>query len=193
MSSFLSCVRTPHYVNATLQKKSILLVSLHSRQLEIGRFARSHCHWRKCQAAMRRIYVQPTHRRTSDWDKNRFYSMKRSNHSLRATGASALFTAGVPEKIDQRGYTGHRSMQSDLKFMRDTTSEPIASCLERILSQLRMLFFWRVAFHCSEVPQRTQERNSSWHQWAGLLWYVQCFLDWMNASDPDFAANNLWW
>ena len=33
---------------------------------------------------------------------------KKTNHSLRATGASALFNAGVPEKMI-REVTGHRS------------------------------------------------------------------------------------
>ena len=33
---------------------------------------------------------------------------KKSNHSLRATGATALFNAGVPEKLI-RDVTGHRS------------------------------------------------------------------------------------
>ena len=33
---------------------------------------------------------------------------KKTNHSLRATGASALFTAGMPEKLI-RDVTGHRS------------------------------------------------------------------------------------
>ncbi len=35
-------------------------------------------------------------------------SEKKTNHSLRATGASALFNAGVPEKLI-RDVTGHRS------------------------------------------------------------------------------------
>ncbi len=35
----------------------------------------------------------------------------KSNHSLRATGATALFAAGVPEKIIQKN-TGHRSVEA---------------------------------------------------------------------------------
>ena len=38
---------------------------------------------------------------------------KKANHSLRATGASALFNAGVPEKLI-RDVTGHRSKALEL-------------------------------------------------------------------------------
>ena len=36
---------------------------------------------------------------------------RRTNHSLRATGASVLFQGNVPEKIIQKT-TGHRSVES---------------------------------------------------------------------------------
>ena len=36
---------------------------------------------------------------------------KKTNHSLRASGASAMFRANVPEKIIQRT-TGHRSIEA---------------------------------------------------------------------------------
>ena len=35
---------------------------------------------------------------------------RHTNHSLRATGATTLYTAGVPEKIIQE-HTGHRSVE----------------------------------------------------------------------------------
>ena len=46
---------------------------------------------------------------------------KKTNHSLRATGASALFHAGVPEKLI-RGVTGHRSNALQL-YERPTTEQ----------------------------------------------------------------------
>ena len=46
---------------------------------------------------------------------------KKSNHSLRATGATALFNAGVPEKLI-RGVTGHRSNALQL-YERPTTEQ----------------------------------------------------------------------
>lgn len=46
---------------------------------------------------------------------------KKTNHSLRATGASQLFQANVPEKIIQQR-TGHRSLQA-LRHYERTTSE----------------------------------------------------------------------
>ena len=48
-------------------------------------------------------------------------SQKKTNHSLRATGASALFNAGVPEKLIG-GVTGHRSKALQL-YERPTTQQ----------------------------------------------------------------------
>ena len=39
------------------------------------------------------------------------FEQYKTNHSLRAIGASALFSAGVPEKIIQKN-TGHRSLEA---------------------------------------------------------------------------------
>ena len=47
--------------------------------------------------------------------------VKKTNHSLRATGASALFNAGLPEKLI-RGVTGHRSKALQL-YERPTTEQ----------------------------------------------------------------------
>ena len=49
----------------------------------------------------------------------------KSNHSLRVTGASNLFQAGVPEKIIQER-TGHRSLKALRMYERTTTSQHIA-------------------------------------------------------------------
>ena len=45
----------------------------------------------------------------------------KTNHSLRVTGASALFDAGVPERIIQ-GRTGHRSLDA-LRIYERVTDE----------------------------------------------------------------------
>ena len=47
--------------------------------------------------------------------------VKKTNHSMRATGASALFNAGLPEKLI-RGVTGHRSKALQL-YERPTTEQ----------------------------------------------------------------------
>ena len=49
------------------------------------------------------------------------FEQYKTNHSLRATGASALFSAGVPEKIIQKN-TGHRSLEA-LRLYEHVSSE----------------------------------------------------------------------
>ena len=57
---------------------------------------------------------------------------KKTNHSLRATGASQLFQANVPEKIIQQR-TGHRSLEALRQYER-TTSEQ-----HQAVTQVQML------------------------------------------------------
>ena len=54
-------------------------------------------------------------------------SQKKTNHSLRATGASALFNAGVPEKLI-RGVTGHRSKALQLHERHLNSSRRLLQC-----------------------------------------------------------------
>ena len=49
----------------------------------------------------------------------------KTNHSLRATGASEMFQAGVPEKIVQER-TGHRSIEALRMYEWPTTSQHMA-------------------------------------------------------------------
>ena len=58
-------------------------------------------------------------------------SYRKTNHSLRATGASELLQAGVPEKIVQER-TGHRSVEALRMYERTTTTQHMA--VTRILS-----------------------------------------------------------
>ena len=48
----------------------------------------------------------------------------KTNHSLRATGASQLFQAGVAEKIVQER-TGHRSVKALRLYERTTTAQHV--------------------------------------------------------------------
>ena len=61
-----------------------------------------------------------------------------SNHSLRATGATQLYTAGVPEKIIQKR-TGHRSVECLRSYKR--TSEKQQHAVSKILSASTELNF----------------------------------------------------
>ena len=45
----------------------------------------------------------------------------KTNHSLRATGATQLYTANIPEKMIQQ-HTGHRSLKG-LRINEQTTEE----------------------------------------------------------------------
>ena len=47
---------------------------------------------------------------------------KKTNHSLRATGASAMFQAGVPERIIQKA-TGHKSVEGLCTYKQAPTKQ----------------------------------------------------------------------
>ena len=57
----------------------------------------------------------------------------KTNHSLRATGATALFSVGVPEKIIQKN-TGHRSLDSLRVYERISDEQHQETC--KILTSL---------------------------------------------------------
>ena len=61
-----------------------------------------------------------------------FQEMK-TNHSLRATGATTLFDAGLPEKIIQKN-TGHRSLEALRKYERVSVEQELE--YSRILTSL---------------------------------------------------------
>ena len=87
---------------------------------------------------------------------------KRSNHSLRATGASALFTAGVPEKII-KGITGHRSSKALEVYERPTQSQ--LQAVSSVMSQPGCSFSEELHSR-SEVYEHKKEMTTSG---AGLL------------------------
>ena len=61
----------------------------------------------------------------------------KTNHSLRATGASSLFQAGIPEKIIQKR-TGHRPIKALRMYQCMTTSQYVA--VSNILSSTKVNF-----------------------------------------------------
>ena len=52
---------------------------------------------------------------------------RKTNHSLRATGASTMFESGVPEKIIQQR-TGHRSLEGLRHYEQTTMQQQQAVC-----------------------------------------------------------------
>ena len=74
-----------------------------------------------------------------------------SNHSLRATGATQLYTAGLPEKIIQER-TGHRSVECLRSY--GHTSEKQQHAVSRILSSSTELNFQ------TEMKLETHETHS---------------------------------
>ena len=61
------------------------------------------------------------------------FNEKKTYHSLRASGATALFNAGVPEKMIQKN-TGHRSLEALRKYERVSVEQQQAT--SRILTTL---------------------------------------------------------
>ena len=57
----------------------------------------------------------------------------KTNHSLRATGATTLFNAGLPEKIIQKN-TGHRSVEALRRYERVSVEQEMET--SRILTRL---------------------------------------------------------
>ena len=85
---------------------------------------------------------------------------KKSNHSLRVSGASSLFSAGVPEHVIQ-GCTGHSSLDALRKYERVTLSQEFA--VSRILSGQDDMFK-----PCNEVSPHSGDYKCDISQ-AGVL------------------------
>ena len=76
----------------------------------------------------------------------------KTNHSLRATGASVMFQAGVPEKIVQER-TDHRSIKALRMYERTTTSQHMA--VSSVLSAPKDMTF-SSASSCSDTPAKQE-------------------------------------
>ena len=84
-----------------------------------------------------------------------------TNHSLRATGGTDLYTAGVPEKIIQE-WTGHRSIDSLRTY--EHTSEKQKLAVSKVLSSKTEVNFQsemnKLEAHCSQVFSNTTPNMS---------------------------------
>ena len=84
-----------------------------------------------------------------------------ANHSLRATGATDLYTAGVPEKIIQER-TGHRSIESLRTY--EHTSEKQKLAVSKVLSSKTEVNFQsemnKLEAHCSQAFSNTTPNMS---------------------------------
>ncbi len=65
---------------------------------------------------------------------------RKTNHSLRATGASELLQAGVPEKIIKE-QTGHHSLEA-LRTYERTTTEQHQAISDILSAELASSFFF---------------------------------------------------
>ena len=74
----------------------------------------------------------------------------KTNHSLRATGASSLFTAGVPKKIIQQR-SGHLSLQGLRHYERVTQQQQVA--VSRVLSSSENTSFDSELEKVSDTPK----------------------------------------
>ena len=75
-----------------------------------------------------------------------------TNHSLRATGANALYTAGVPEKIIQER-TGHRSIEC--LRMYEHTNEKQQLAVSKVLSSTTEVSFQ------TEIEKLEEQRSNT--------------------------------
>ena len=66
----------------------------------------------------------------------------KTNHSLRATGASTMFAAGVPERIIQE-VTGHRSIEALHSYER-TSTEQLGNVAEVLAAKENKQFDWNL-------------------------------------------------
>ncbi len=88
-------------------------------------------------------------------------SVNYTNHSLRATSASRMFTSGVPEKIGAE-FTGHKSLTSLRQYERTTETQLQAAGQ----SIARMEEYTQKNVQVSKIdeeqfPQRFQESNKA--------------------------------
>ena len=82
----------------------------------------------------------------------------KSSHSLRATGASALFRSGVPETIIQKT-TGHRSLKALHQYERGSTVQHEA--VSKVLMSSTPVTFSEEINHTSSSSNAVQESGLS--------------------------------
>ena len=104
---------------------------------------------------------------------------KKTNHSLRATGASAMFRANVPEKIIQKT-TGHRSIEALRSYERVST--------EQHKAVLKVLMSSNAAFGEEERAEFQQENLQVTHH-SGAENIARLFGDLTNCTIRNLTVN----
>ncbi len=84
---------------------------------------------------------------------------KKTNHSLRATGATRMFEAGVPEKLI-RQRTGHRSLDA-LRIYERSSIEQQRAVLQ-IVSATENFIFENARFNTSAIIRSSSSLTAFW-------------------------------
>ena len=85
-------------------------------------------------------------------------NIDKTNHSLRATGATELFRAGVPEKIIQQR-TGHMSLKGLHIYERTTIDQHKAGC--DILQSKNSNPSYHTSLECHQQQQQQYDDSAS--------------------------------
>ena len=85
-----------------------------------------------------------------------FEENPKTNHSLRATGATALFKAGVLEKIIQKT-TGHRSLEALRSYERTSLDQEKEAC--RVLTSVDKNVSYSIEEHHSQTTRVTHSKS----------------------------------
>ena len=83
--------------------------------------------------------------------------VNKTNHSLRATGATNLYTANVPEKLIQQR-TGHRSVKALRIYKRTTGEQELA--VSKILTSGSRIDYTQAQQSGSETPGESAQESS---------------------------------
>ena len=105
----------------------------------------------------------------------------KTNHSLRATGASSLFTAGVPEKIIQQR-SGHLSLQGLRHYERVTQQQQLA--VSRVLSSSENTSFDSELEKVSDTPVEPKPSKTSSFQPTPQMNFTGCTVNIFQGNAP---------
>ena len=84
--------------------------------------------------------------------------VNKTNHSLRATGATDLYTANVPEKLIQQR-TGHRSLKALRTYERTTGEQELA--VSKILTSGSRIDYTQAQQSGVETPRESAQESST--------------------------------
>ncbi len=100
---------------------------------------------------------------------------KKTNHSLRATVASKLFAAGVPERIIQES-TGHRSIEA-LCLYEHPTEKQHQAVSTVLASRTPALYVSAVAEQQLTLPQNHFRPSQSYSPYAPMQNFLSCTVN----------------